>query len=130
MKNYYEILGVSSQISNKKLRAKIIAIAEKCHPNAPSYNVEEPDEFIKAFIAFDVLLSSTNRLAIRRIQMAKDSGTPESEMVSELQILKAAEDNARLKSQSIAKMSIEDFKELYNPNFLENLFGFLFRLGR
>jgi DnaJ-class molecular chaperone len=125
LNNYYEILGVTESISNNQLREKIIKIAKQCHPNSPNFNGNNANEFINAFIAFDVLINPTNRLIIRRIKRAKLSGLPESELIEELKILQSAEDDARKKSQSMLKISVDSFKEIYNPNFLNNLLKFI-----
>jgi hypothetical protein len=50
-------------------------------------------------------------------------------LYNEISILENAEKESRHKAETLAKGSLEDFKELYKPDFLMNFLRMLFRFG-
>ena len=129
MIKYYEILQVDSSISNNDLRARMMVIADQFHPNSPKNNSNSFDEFINSFVAFDILLNPTYCLIIRRIERSQSIGVKLELLYNEISILENAEKESRHKAETLAKGSLEDFKELYKPDFLMNFLRMLFRFG-
>jgi molecular chaperone DnaJ len=61
MKNYYEILGISEQASEKDVKKAFRDIAVKYHPDKNPGNKEAEEKFKLASEAYDVLSSSEKR---------------------------------------------------------------------
>ena len=61
MENYYEILGVSKDVTNDELKKVYRKLAKKFHPDANVGNVKAEETFKKISKAYEILSNETSR---------------------------------------------------------------------